>query len=306
MIKKLDLSHLIKGEQVCFGGAWYHKVMSVDYDFKGIEGVITLPTPNLRRFKEEALEQINSFDLKNLDVSSIYLGGHAKHESDVGLAFSRALIDGKVTNGGCVFRPFWRYITNLDADAGDYDFENNRYYKASILNDTNGIKNVYAMYHPSFSQYYYLPGDKLKISLTSPKENYLVLNIEVLEISTLTSSVDFRKKHKLNMPQNFTSPLISSPGHGTEMKKSYKRVNAIDQAGNEGKEAIVTKTSVENAIWENCYLLYEENNKIYKTPMNTKVSVEMSCPNKEAFIITSKDDETGKQEITIMPSRLNK
>lgn len=306
MIKRIDLSHLITGKQACFGGAWYHKVMSVDYDFRGIEGVITLPMPLIKRFKEDKEPtDLIDMDLSNLDVSSIYLGGHAKHESDVGLAFSRAIINDKVTHGGCVFRPFWRYITDLTSDEGDYDLSNGRNYKASVLNNQNGLKNVYAMYHPSFSEYYYLPGDKLKVSLTSPKENYLILKIEVIEISNHPYSIKFRKDNNLKAPQDFTSPLISSPGHGTSMPKTYKRVNAIDQVANEGKAAIITNSIIQDAIWENCYLIYQEDGEFYKTPLNEKTSVQMSCPDKKAFLI-NKIDDNGGQNITIKPNELLK
>ncbi|WP_162163986.1 hypothetical protein [Acholeplasma hippikon] len=302
MIKILKDVNANKVKQVCFGGAWYHKVMSIEYDFKGIMGDITLPMPYINRFKDDKEPtKLIDFDLKNLDVSSIYMGGHAKHESDVGLALGRAILNEKVTEGSAVYRPFWRYITDGFDDAGSYDLANGRNYSATILNDKNGIKNVYAMYHPSFSEYYYLPGDRLRMSLTSPKPDYLVLKIEVLEVSKLPYSVEFRKKYNLKETKDFTSPMMSSPGHGTNMLKTYKRVNAIDQVSNEGKEAIVSNTVIENAIWENCYLLYEENGIIYQTPMNEEIAVEMSCPNVKGFIVSELNIETGGQKITIRP-----
>jgi len=111
MIKELESGKLFKEQQKCFGGAWYHKVMSVPYDFSGIEGVITLPMPHINRFRDEQRPKSEiDFDLKNLDVSSIYMGGHATNESDVGLALSSAILNGNVTKGSAVFRPFWRYI----------------------------------------------------------------------------------------------------------------------------------------------------------------------------------------------------
>lgn len=302
MIKILKDVNAIKAKQHCFGGAWYHKVMSIEYDFKGIIGDITLPMPYINRFKDDAEpKKLIDFDLKNLDVSSIYIGGHAKHESDVGLALGRAVLNGLITEGSAVYRPFWRYITDRFDDAGVYDLANGRNYSATILNNRDGIKNVYAMYHPSFSEYYYLPGDRLRMSLTSPKPDYVVLKIEVLEVSKLPYSVEFRKKYNLKNPEDFTSPMMSSPGHGTNMKKTYKRVNAIDQVANEGKEAIVSKTVIENAIWENCYLLYEEAGELYQTPMNEDLAVEMSCPNIKGFEVSSLDMKTGGQKITIKP-----
>ena len=306
MIKELVLDQIFKEQQKCFGGAWYHKVMSIPYDFSGIEGVITLPMPHISRFRDEQIPNSEiDFDLKNLDVSSIYMGGHATNESDVGLALSAAILNGNITKGSAVFRPFWRYITDQVDDSGPYDFENKRYYSASVLNNQEGIKNVYAHYHPSFTEYYYLPGDKLRLSLTSPKPHYLVLKIEVLEVSVLDYSVNFRSTYNLKKPENFTSPLISSPGHGTSMIKTYKRVNAIDQVANEGKEAIMTNTTIKNAIWHECYLHYLEDGQMYKTPFNNNISVTMSCPDSRAFLIDEINDKTGGQKITIKPNEVN-
>ncbi|WP_025724511.1 hypothetical protein [Acholeplasma granularum] len=304
MEKILDLKHISIEKQHCFGGAWYYKVMSKPYDFNGIEGVITLPMPLINRFKDNIEPNLPiDFNHKNLDVSSIYMGGHAKYESDVGLALSRANLDGNVTEGSCVYRPFWRYITDGFDDAGTYDLKNNRNYSASILNNKDGIKNVYAHYHPSFSEFYYLPGDKLLMRLTSPKPNYLVLEIKVLEVSKLEYSINFRKKYNLKQPQDFKSPQMSSPGHGVKGIKTYKRVNAIDQVSNEGKEAILTKTVIKDAIWNSCHLLYKEDGKQYKTPFNEDISVQMACPLENAFITTAIDEKTGGQKITISPIR---
>lgn len=307
MNKELDFSHVVKEKQHCFGGAWYHKVMSVAYNFSGITGVITLPMPFIKRydgdFKNKQMVDINH---KNLDVSSVYMGGHATDESDVGLAFAKGILNGKVTEGSCCYRPFWRYITNQFTDEGPYDLKNNRPYAATVLSNHNGFKNVYAQYHPSFTEHYYMPGDKLRMTLKSPKPDFLQLTIEVIEVSTLPYSVNFRKKYKLKAPKDFSSPVFSSQGHGTNMEKTYKRVNAIDQARNEGKVAINTKTTIYNALWHECYLLYEVDGKTYQTPLNNDSSVSMSCPDERGFITSDIDHHTGRENITIEPKRIKR
>jgi hypothetical protein len=305
MIKELDFCNINKEKQRCFGGAWYHKVMSVPHDFLGITGVVTLPLPFIKRFDDGFNNnKMVDFNHKNLDVSSIYMGGHATDESDVGLAFSRAILNNQITEGACVYRPFWRYITDQFSDEGGYDLANKRYYAASVLSNHNGMKNVYAQYHPSFSEHYYLPGDTLRMTLISPKPDFLQLTIEVIEVSTLPYSVNLRKKYLLKTPADFVSPLFQSMGHGTKMPKTYKRVNAIDQARNEGKTAIPTKTSVYNALWHECHLVYSEDGKQYLTPLNEASSVSMSCPNEQGFITTAIDSKTGRQNITIEPKRI--
>lgn len=300
-IKPLSITKSVS-KQTCFGGAWYFKVMSESANFYGIEGVITLPYPFIRRYENNSkTNKMYDFDLKNHDTSSIYMGGHADDESDVGLALSNAVFNGKVTKGAAVYRPFWRYITNTDFNTGPYDLENGKNYRNGMISEHNGYQNIYGHYHPSFTEFYYLPGDKLKMSLFSPRPNYLQLKIEVIEVSKLKFSVSLRKKYKLKNPKNFISPEFSSKGHGTDMLKSYKRVNAIDQFKNEGKVAHDSSSEILNAVWGNCYLYYKEENNMYKTPLNDDISVTMKCPVEERFTSTSIDKNTGRQVISIHP-----
>lgn len=296
-----------KEKQSCFGGAWYHKVMSVPYPFYGMEGVITLPLPFIRRYSDHFKPKgLLSLDHKNLDVSSIYMGGHAIDESDVGLALFKGMIDGVLTEGSCVYRPFWRYITDESEDIGTYDLANGRQYAATLLSNHNGLKNIYAQYHPSFTEYYYLPGDTIKMSLYSPKPHFMQLKIEVLSISTLPYSIKLRQKGKLKNPETFISPMFSSKGHGTDSVKTYKRVNAIDQVKNEGKVAVVSNTKILNALWHECYLYYKREGVLYKTPMNDDICVTMQCPQSIAFIATQIEEKTGRQMISILPNEVLK
>lgn len=306
VVKPLKIKTALQ-KQSCFGGAWYHKVMSMDYPFYGIEGTITLPIPFIRRYDQKAnIKHIVDFNQKNLDVSSIYMGGHASEESDVGLALFRGYLGDFISTGAFVYRPFWRYITDEFEDVGTYDLENGRNYAATLLSNHNGTKNVYAQYHPSFTEYYYLPGDTLTLSLFSPKPNFMQLRIEVVQVSKLPFSMNLRRRYKLKQPQSFLSPMFSSKGHGTNMPKSYKRVNAIDQVRNEGKEAIHTKTEILNAHWHSCYLYYQENEILYKTPFNDDLSVTMQCPNPKAFNVTPIDSITGGQMISIRPNEVKR
>lgn len=289
-------------KQVCFGGAWYHKVMSMTYPFYGIEGIITIPMPFIRRYENYVVKKgLLDLEHKNLDVSSVYMGGHAKDESDVGLALFRAQLNQGISVGACVYRPFWRYITDEFEDIGGYDLLNNRNYAATLLSNHQGMKNIYAQYHPSFSEYYYLPGDTVKLSLFSPKPNFMQMMIEVVNISKLPYAIKMRKKHHWKQPKTFLSPIFSSKGHGTDLPKTYKRVNAIDQVKNEGKEAIVSNTQVLNAHWRECFLYYKEDGKLYKTPMNDTNSITMQCPNPLAFSTTKINENTGSQMISICP-----
>lgn len=305
---KVDGEPIVNKERLnpCFMGAWYHKVFSTTFNWQGITGVLTLPHVKIRRYKDSFDESKDvDYNQKNLDVSSIYIGGFAKNESDVGLAFFRGLIlkDGTyvVSEGSLVYRPFWRYITDEDGDIGPYDYEHGRNYSVSMLSNNNGVKNCYAQYSPNFTEYYYLPGDKLRMSIFSPKPNYMQMKIEVLEVSAISSSVELRKANQWREPKDFISPVFSSPGHGTNIPKEYKRVNAIDQVSNEGKPSIDTQTKISSAIWHDCYLYYAENNETYLVPLNEERSYMMNCPNPNRFTYESIDKKTGGSIVTLHP-----
>jgi len=284
-----------------FGGAWYHKVVSSKDKWIGIEGVVTLPEVKITRYDGSYNTELD-FDpyAKNLDNPSVYMGGHALSESDVGLSFSKALIDvenQKLSTGSICFRPFWRYITSEDKDEGGYDAHDGEY--AVTANGNNCIAN----YHWRYTEYYYLPGDKLRMIIYIPAPNKMQLQIEVLEKSTLPSSVEMRKKYGWKDPANFVSPVFTSPGHGTGMNAEFKRVNAIDQSGNEGKTAIATQTEIKNAIWQETYLYREINGTVYRVPMGDNRRGVTSAPDPTKFTVTYEgvDRNLGGEVVTIHP-----
>jgi hypothetical protein len=297
----------------CFGGAWYHKVVSSKDYWVGMEGTVTIPHYDIDRYQVGDKIETNPakdvlFDQKNLDNPSIYMGGNAHTESDVGLSLSRVLLANGVSlsTGSVAFRPFWRYITSPSyADEGTYDATNGRNYAVSCTGSAS--KNCIASHHYSYTEYYYLPGDKLRIIIHSPEPNYLQLQIEVLEVSKDPYSINLRKEMKWKDPENFKSPKFRSNGHNTGMLAEYKRVNAIDQSGNEGKVAIETSTHVSTAIWHESYLYRKINGQMYRVPMTSRRVNVMNCPNPEAFIIdkTPEQDSVGGEKIEIKPAGIS-
>lgn len=288
-----------------FGGAWYHKAVSSRDQWVGIEVTVTLPEVKLSRYKSEADETLSADpDVQSLDNPSVYLGGNALNESDVGLSFSRALVDvenSKLSTGCIAFRPFWRYITDTDKDEGGYDAHGGEY--AVSANGNNCIAN----YHWRYTEYYYLPGDKLRIIIYIPEENKMQLQIEVIEKSTLPESVKMREEYGWNDPADFLSPVFTSPGHGTGIDAEYKRVNAIDQSGNEGGTAIFTDTLVSNVIWHETYLYRVIDGTLYRVPMNEQRRGTTSAPEAEYFTVTydGVSSELGGEVVTIHPGYTN-
>lgn len=288
-----------------FGGAWYHKVVSSRDKWFGIEATITLPEVKISRYEGNNDPELDvDPTVKNLDNPSVYMGGHATNESDVGLSFSRALVDvkGQTLSKGCIaFRPFWRYITNEHQDEGGYDAHNGDY--AVSVNNNNCIAN----YHWKYTEYYYLPGDKLRMIIYIPEPNKMQLQIEVIEKSTLPSSVEMRERYGWKDPANFKSPIFHSPGHGTGINSEYKRVNAIDQVANEGGTAHSSQTEIKNAIWHETYLYRKINGKMYRVPMGDNRRGVISAPEQTRFTTSYEgvDRDLGGEVITIHPGYTN-
>lgn len=288
--------------QRCFAGAWYHKVVSSKDYWLGIEGTITLPLVDIKRYAEDDnLNLLIDSNVKNLDNPSIYMGGYAENEADVGLTLSRVKLgNGNMSKGSLAFRPFWRYITHKDYDIGGFDFDNGRDYAAcSITGDK--VKNIWANHRDDLSEYYYLPGDKIRMIITVVEPEKTQLQIEVLEVSTIEYSVNLRKENNWNQPKNYISPSFSAPGHGTNIKAEYKRVNAIDQVSNEGKPSKDTQTFVDEAKWENTFLYRNIDGEIKCIPLNTSRSAKMNCPDKTRFTVVDLEDNLGGEIIQIHP-----
>jgi hypothetical protein len=269
----------------CFPGAVYRKVVSNKDHWRGIEATITLPEfiPDPERFDETKRNYY-------LDNASIYMGGHAYYESDVGLAWmigyespSSVLFSSQ----GIAFRPFWRYI--------------------------DGVNNIYQNANVSDFAYYYYPGDTVQMSVFSPEPGYLQMRIELLELTTHPSYAHRRDAYGLeeDFPRVFLTEPFPSPGMGAAMAE-FKRVNAIDQVSNEAKPTINTNSQVLTAIWHEVYLYRYIEDTLYKVPLTEDRSASMFCPSgtnengdfSDAFTVSYEgvDPALGGEIVTIDPA----
>lgn len=279
----------------CFLGAWYRKVFSSKDHWLGIEGIITLGEfiPDENRFGYDNRVSYERF----LDSPSIYMGGFSLSESDAGLGLMSGYeYDGQdiEINYGTpkvAYRPFWRYIYNEVVDISGNVERNN--------------VNSWNTSDPKLFDFYYFPGDKIKMSVFSPQKDYLQLRIEMIEQTNIEKYVKIRKQFNLKRHNRvFYSPMFYSEGHGDKNTAEFKRVNSIDQYGNEGFVVSETKAKVTKAVWENVYLYRNIKGEIYKVPFSEERQANMACPNKETFII--KKLKNGGEEITIEPVPLKK
>jgi len=278
--------------QRCFGGAWYHKVMSSRDTWLGIEGVITLGEfiPDDKRFGLDKYERY-------MDNPSVYMGGHCDFESDAGLGMNVGYEDQDTSkpldqnSPKVAWRPFWRYIYS---DIKDQD--------GNVLRRNFNSWNIS---DPRNFQYYYLPGDTIRMSVYSPAKDYLQLRIEIIEPTTIPKYVEQRKRYGLNAPGTFYSPIFHSEGQGSGKAALFKRVNSIDQFGNEGGVAKVTDAKVTPAEWKEVYLYREIDGTLQKVPFNASRRASMSCPDARAYTVSYEglEAQKGAERIEIHPGR---
>ena len=277
--------------QKCFAGAWYRKVMSSSDAWLGIEGIIRLGefTPDEKRFDLDG-------NKRYMDNPSVYMGGNAGNESDAGLGLNLTYPTGDTSEEldlsapKLAYRPFWRYIYD---DATDID---NNVMRRSV--------NSWNIAEPEALMYNYFPGDLLRMKIYAPIKGYLQLRIEVLEPTTIEKYVDIRKKYHLknDCPSDFYSPIFISEGQG-ENDSVFKRVNSIDQYGNEGHGAKETDATVKEATWKETWLYREICGELIKVPFSKKRQRAMACPRQEAFTIRTFDEEKGAEAIAIHPGK---
>lgn len=276
----------------CFLGAWYRKVFSSSDCWVGIEGVIELGefTPDEARFN---LDKKGRY----MDVPSIYMGGKSMFESDAGLGLGPTYLTSDfsteltASSPKIAYRPFWRYIYQ---DATDNSGNVNR----REINSWN-VSN------PKAVMYNYFPGDVLRMSVYSPIVDYLQLHIEVIKTTTIPKYVKIREQYHLehNRPSDFFSPIFLSKGHGSS-DATFKRVNAIDQFGNEGFHAKPTRAKVSKAIWHETFLYRLIDNEVRRIPFSQQRQTQMICPNVNAIFVESINLKTGSEAITIEPEKV--
>lgn len=278
----------------CFLGAWYRKVLSSTDYWLGIEGTIRLGEfiPDEKRFGTD-----NRVSWKrHLDVAATYLGGKGMLESDAGLGFNSGYesldttFDLNYGSKKICYRPFWRYMYSDVTDING--------------NVTRNSVNSWNMSDPKRFEFYYFPGDVIKMSVYSPLEDYLQMKIEIIETTTIPKYKEQREKYNLkdNKPSTFYSPLFHSAGHGKD-KVEFKRVVSIDQYGNEGKHAKMTDATVLDASWQSVYLYRRIDGIIVKVPFTEERQSQMACPNKASFTLSVSEEQkrVGGESITIHP-----
>ena len=191
-----------------------------------------------------------------LDNFSIYLGGNANgQETDIGLTWEVIRdAQGNVTPERICFRPFWRWTGFGDQSDG------------------------YANANAQNTDYHYYPGDTLAMSLSVVSDGILRFEIDGQgQINHKKFSVEFPCK-----------------GYTLSDNAEYKRVNAIDQVGNEGKPVQATKAKTEGTEWLETNLLRLNGTEVVSVPMHSGRYTDMRCPSDKNIQVTASDEDKKK------------
>lgn len=244
----------------CFPGAYYRKAVSSFDQWTGIEAVVKLPQPeyDMSRTRPNG---------RPLDNASVYLGGRASdQEIDCGVNWEIVReSDGTVSTTGKAFRPF--------------------------------IRNEAWHSGPAKPKYYYYPGDVIRMRVENTSDGKLLMRIDLLaragdegaqlepvtEVDETTPIVASEDATPAN-PKNFATTPVDAISSFTatfdarEFRvdgiKQFKRVNGMDQSGNEGNPVQPTNTRISNAIWQQVWLLRGMN----RLPMTRERFTDMRCP----------------------------
>ncbi len=244
----------------CFPGAYYRKAASSFDHWTGIEAVVQLPEPSYDMSRVKA-------NGRPLDNASIYLGGRAgDQEIDCGVNWEIVKeADGSVSKIGKAFRPFWR---------------NEKWYSG-----------------PAKPEYYFYPGDVIRMKVENTQDGKLLMRIDLLarakdadKLPEPADSADETTPIVATKPaagagdEAFTTKPVDSISSFTtvfdasefrlEGLKQFKRVNGMDQSGNEGKPVQPTKTRITDAKWREVWLLRGQK----RVPMTPERFTDMRCP----------------------------
>ncbi len=83
------------------------------------------------------------------------------------------------------------------------------------------------------------------------------------------------------------------------MPRQFKRVNAIDQFGNENKQEQATKAQIVGAEWLQTILLRGAGAEAKQLPMDKTRFTDMRCPAETNIVVTATDTAKGAEKIDI-------
>lgn len=138
---------------------------------------------------------------------------------------------------------------------------------------------------PAKKEFYFYPGETVQIAVlvAGPKKLRLVIS----DGKSKTFQTDF-----------------DAEGFVAGAPRQFKRVNAIDQVGNEGKPTLPTRAEITGSEWLQTILLRGEGSSAQQMPMNQSRFTDMRC-SPGTITVTGTDAAKGGEKIDIFGSPKN-
>jgi len=136
---------------------------------------------------------------------------------------------------------------------------------------------------PAEKQFYWSPGDTVQIAvvIVGPKKLRLIVADAVPQ------------------PKKMFQVDFDAASFAPNVARQFKRVNAIDQFGNEGKPVQLTKAEVIGAEWLQTILLRGEGAGAKQIPMDKTRFTDMRCANESNVVVTATDAAKGAEKVDI-------
>lgn len=136
---------------------------------------------------------------------------------------------------------------------------------------------------PNSPEYTWYPGDTVQIAvlLVGPKKLRLIV-------------ADANPQPKKMFQVDF-----DAEGFAPNVARQFKRVNAIDQFGNEGKTVQPTKAQVTGAEWLQTILLRGAGAETRQIPMDKTRFTDMRCSDQSHIVVTTTDAAKGAEKVDI-------
>ncbi len=133
---------------------------------------------------------------------------------------------------------------------------------------------------PAKKEFYFYPGETVQMAIlvAGPKKLRLIIS----DGKTKTFQTEFEAE-----------------GFVAGLPRQFKRVNAIDQFGNEGKPVQPTKAEITGAEWLQTILIRGEGASAQQLPMNSARFTDMRCSDKNV-VISGRDASKGAEKIDIL------
>ena len=136
---------------------------------------------------------------------------------------------------------------------------------------------------PAEKQFYWSPGDTVQIAI-------VIVGPKKLRLIVADATATPKKSFQID---------FDAAGFAPNVMRQFKRVNAIDQFGNEGKPVQPTKAEVVGAEWLQTILLRGEGANAKQIPMDKTRFTDMRCANESNVVVTATDAAKGAEKVDI-------